>query len=192
MDAAAIFSYNWAIAGAPCDEEEAPLTVRWTPSPTLRQKFGGGSAVDSASRAAFGAMQGLKYTQEAAANRLDFSRGFFARAYGAALITGESYCVMVTACTQGTEAVPGRCKNATSPLVRLGMSAPVSRVSLSSATFTEWPLRVKVSCEDTDSGSTSAYLSLGSTYDGADFLDALPLQVIRPDKTHTYGLRCYC
>jgi hypothetical protein len=171
-----IFSYDWAIADAPCDDEEGPLSVRWRRPPTLQQQWYRGNAIDPASRAAYATMQGLA-AAETAGNRLDWGRGFYARAYGAPLVTGESYCVMVTACAHATEAVPTRCKNATSSLIRVEETPPLAQVTLlptaPSRAILGFPLTVQISCSDDDSGlsdTAAAFVSLGTTYGATDLL----------------------
>ena len=182
MQSDAVFTYHWAIADAPCDVEEEPLSVRWAPEPTLSERWGKGNAVDSASRSAYGRLHGLLEGDEVSENRLSLSRGMYARAYGAPLVSGERYCVMVTACARETELVPARCKNATSPLIRVEKTPPLAAVrllrTLPSRAIRKLPLVVEVSCNDADSGipdEMGAYLSLGTSYGDVDLLHKLPL-----------------
>ena len=186
MHPRAVFSYNWGIVDSPCDEEVQPLAVRWVRGPKLRQQWGRGNAIDSASRAAYANIHGLSTSTrsyndiEANNNRLAIPRGFFARAYSAPLTPGESYCVMVTACSDETEAMPIRCKNATSPLIRLDKTPPTASVRLlptdSFDVIKGFPLRLRISCGDVESGlSDETHISLGTAEGWTDLLSNLAI-----------------
>lgn len=180
----AVFGYQWGIAAAPCDDEDA--------SPSLIPMVGleAGLLLSDRSRAFMplhAAGRGGSNDMTHMSRDLTTSSGTaWASSFQSAGLLAGDYCVIVKACTRpiyasdDTLVMDARCKNATSTPITYDDTPPVAMVEAFeplNASEAAWPMQAAISCADQEGGISSAYLSLGSSLSPGLVLDALLLNV---------------
>ena len=155
------FEYTWAVATAPCEDEERARVV----SPTV--------AVEAGLLATTGrsAMTNDMLLPAPGSHHKARDAVWSKRFEPARLPPGE-YCVLVTACTGAVLAPDGsvdmepRCKNATSSIATIDTSPPVAVCNdmtplNASSTADDAAMRIPFSCTDEQSSLMSAQLDFG-------------------------------
>ena len=164
------FEYTWAIASAPCADEEALIPV----TPEVRVQAGIAFSGEQTRRRSTSPYENDMLVP-APGSHHKARNAVWSKRFDSFDLTSGSYCILLTACTgaalspDGFVEIEARCKNATSDEITLDYTPPLAAFGalqpLNASSSDDFPLKLSFSCAEEDSELTLAYLEFGEVSD---------------------------